>query len=70
MDNPLDSLTARQLEVLDAICAHGDDYDETAARLFIARSTVRNHMVTIHNQTRTKTACLCWELGRREGDRA
>jgi two-component system nitrate/nitrite response regulator NarP len=46
-DDPLESLSERQLEVLELV-SEGCSYDEIGARLFISANTVKFHLRTIY----------------------
>lgn len=46
-DDPLESLSERQLEVLELV-SQGCSYDEIGARLFISPNTVKFHLKTIY----------------------
>ena len=46
-DDPLESLSERQLEVLELV-SEGCSYDEIGARLFITANTVKFHLRTIY----------------------
>ena len=48
------ALTPRELEILEHI-AQGSTYPQIAARLFISRDTVRNHVSKIYKKLQVKS---------------
>ncbi len=65
-DDPLNSLSAREMEVLKLV-AQGHTNAEIAARLFITERTVKSHVSNIlsklHLSDRTQAAIYAWRRG-------
>ena len=69
MQQPLDTLTTRETEVL-CLMAEGLDNVEIAARIFVSKVTVQNHTSAIYSKlgvsTRAKAILYAWRNGATE----
>lgn len=64
MDNPIERLTPRERDVLNAICKTSCRYEDAARDMGLAVNTIKQHLANARKKTGLSNEQLCYELGR------